>query len=290
VSVNVGDRQLQQPDFVDRLRTHLAAHPGIRFDDLELEVLETSALEDLSRVSKVIESCREIGVNFALDDFGTGYSSLTYLKRLSVAQLKIDQSFVRNMLDDPDDLAILGGVLSLATAFRRQVIAEGVETVEHGEMLLQLGCELAQGYGIARPMPAGELPHWVRTWHPDAAWTTLVPVDRDDLPLLFAGVEHRAWVVAVEAFLRGERESLPLIHHQCRFNAWLETDGQDHDEQVEFQRLERAHRRVHALADELCEQHFSGQNERARLRLPELYSLRDAFLAQLQVLVRGRKG
>jgi EAL domain-containing protein (putative c-di-GMP-specific phosphodiesterase class I) len=79
---------------------------------------------------------------------------------LAVAQLKIDQSFVRDMLDDPDDLAILEGVLGLAIAFRRQVIAEGVETVEHGKMLLQLGCELAQGYGIARPMPADELPGW----------------------------------------------------------------------------------------------------------------------------------
>ena len=145
VSVNVGARQLQQADFVERLRSVLAAHRRVRPGDLELEVLETSALEDLEHVSRVIESCRELGVRFALDDFGTGYSSLTYLKRLSVTQLKIDQSFVRDMLDDPDDLAILDGVLGLATAFRRQPIAEGVETVEHGEMLLQLGCEVAQG-------------------------------------------------------------------------------------------------------------------------------------------------
>ena len=96
-------------------------------------MLETSALEDVAIVSQVIEACREIGVMFALDDFGTGYSSLTYLKRLPVSELKIDQSFVRDMLDDPDDLAILEGVLGLATAFHRQVIAEGVETVEHGD-------------------------------------------------------------------------------------------------------------------------------------------------------------
>ena len=87
------------------------------------------------------------------------------------------------MLDDPDDLAILEGVLGLATAFRRQVIAEGVETVAHGEMLLQLGCELAQGYGIARPMPAHELPGWSAAWRPDPAWSDLA-IDRDDLPLL----------------------------------------------------------------------------------------------------------
>ena len=108
---------------------------------------------------------------FALDDFGTGYSSLTYLKRLPVGLLKIDQSFVRDMLTDADDLAILEGVIGMAAAFRRSVIAEGVETIEHGTKLLQLGCHWAQGYGIARPMPPEALPEWVRNWKPDAAWS-----------------------------------------------------------------------------------------------------------------------
>jgi diguanylate cyclase (GGDEF)-like protein/PAS domain S-box-containing protein len=171
VSVNVGARQLQQTDFVARLRTCLGRHSSLPKGSLEMEVLETSALEDLSRVSRVIESCREIGVMFALDDFGTGYSSLTYLRRLSVAYLKIDRSFVRDMLDDPNDLAILQGVIGLATAFKRQVIAEGVETVEHGSALLNLGCELGQGFGIARPMPGADFPAWAATWQPDEAWT-----------------------------------------------------------------------------------------------------------------------
>ncbi len=170
VSINVGARQLQQGDFVDRLKFILARHPSVKSSHLELEVLETSALEDIAQVSQVIEACAQIGVKFALDDFGTGYSSLTYLKRLRVAMLKIDQSFVRDMLEDPDDLAILEGIIGLAEAFRREVIAEGVETVEHGSALLQLGCELAQGYGIARPMPAGQMHQWAATWQPDAAW------------------------------------------------------------------------------------------------------------------------
>jgi EAL domain-containing protein (putative c-di-GMP-specific phosphodiesterase class I) len=170
VSVNVGARQLQQANFVDRLQKILAAHPSFASGQLELELLETSALEDVAGVFGVIELCRTLGVMFALDDFGTGYSSLTYLKRLPVAQLKIDQSFVRDMLDDPDDLAILEGVIGLASAFKREVIAEGVETVAHGTLLLKMGCELAQGYGVARPMPAHELPGWASTWLPDAAW------------------------------------------------------------------------------------------------------------------------
>ena len=173
VSVNIGARQLQQIDFMKRLQAILARHPQVNPSCIDLEILETSALADMAQVSQVIEDCAQIGVKFALDDFGTGYSSLTYLKRLRVATLKIDQSFVRDMLDDPDDLTILQGVISLAAAFKREVIAEGVETVAHGTALLQLGCKLAQGYGIARPMPAEQLPAWVATWQPDAAWRAM---------------------------------------------------------------------------------------------------------------------
>lgn len=171
VSVNIGARQLMQDDFVERLQAILARHPQVQPGCIELEVLETSALADMTQASQVIDDCARIGVKFALDDFGTGYSSLTYLKRLRVALLKIDQSFVRNMLNDPDDLAILQGIIGLAAAFKREVIAEGVETVAHGTALLQLGCELAQGYGIARPMPPDQLPAWAATWQPDAAWS-----------------------------------------------------------------------------------------------------------------------
>jgi len=170
VSVNVGARQLQQPDFVTRLQSLLLLHPAVNPSFLELEILETSALKDVEQVSQVIEDCTQLEVSCSLDDFGTGYSSLTYLKRLRVGQLKIDKSFVRNMLEDPDDLAILGGVISLASAFKRGVIAEGVETVAHGTLLRQMGCELAQGYAIARPMPADELPSWVAGWQPAQVW------------------------------------------------------------------------------------------------------------------------
>jgi EAL domain-containing protein (putative c-di-GMP-specific phosphodiesterase class I) len=145
-------------------------YPELTRHQLSLEVLETSALEDLLHVAKLIRECKKLGVDFSLDDFGTGYSSLTYLRRLPVTQLKIDQSFVRDMLDDADDLAILKGVIGLATAFNREVIAEGVETLAHGQALLALGCELAQGYGIARPMPGSDIPDWTGTWAEKSAW------------------------------------------------------------------------------------------------------------------------
>ena len=171
VSVNVGARQLQQEHFVARLQKLLASHADIHPHCLELEILETSALEDMAKVSDVMHACRLLGVTFALDDFGTGYSSLTYLKRLPAELLKIDQSFVRDMIDDPEDMAIVKGVVGLASAFHRSVIAEGVETHAHGELLLSLGCEMAQGYGIARPMAATALPDWVNRWHHKAIWT-----------------------------------------------------------------------------------------------------------------------
>jgi diguanylate cyclase (GGDEF)-like protein/PAS domain S-box-containing protein len=183
VSVNIAAHHLQQADFVARLKTLLAAHPAVRPGRLELEVLESSALEDVSNVSAIIAACADLGVSFALDDFGTGYSSLTYLKRLPARVLKIDQSFVRDMLSDPDDLSIIDGVLGLATSFGRQVIAEGVETVAHGVALLQLGCELAQGYGIARPMPAEQLTAWCNHWQPDPRWTQM-PQRKHATPLV----------------------------------------------------------------------------------------------------------
>lgn len=286
VSVNIGARQLQQADFVERLRGLLAAHPKIKPSCLGLEVLETSALQDLAQVSQVISACREIGVMFALDDFGTGYSSLTYLKRLAVAQLKIDQSFVRDMLDDPDDLSILEGVLGLAIAFRRQVIAEGVETVEHGKMLLQLGCELAQGYGIARPMPAGELPGWSATWRPDASWRDVSAVSRDDLPVLFARVEHVAWVAALENHLKDQRAAPPsLDHRQCRFGMWLYGELLAGRRAMPVLRaIEPLHEAVHALAVALLRLKAQGRTPEALARLGELHALRDALLALLKTL------
>ncbi|MCC8986308.1 MAG: EAL domain-containing protein, partial [Candidatus Contendobacter sp.] len=170
VSVNLSGRHLQQPGFVTRLQTALATHPTVPPDWLELEILETAALEDLSATSQLIEECRRLGVRFSLDDFGTGYSSLTYLKHLPVHLLKIDQSFVRDMLTDGEALAIVRGVIGLSLAFHRDVIAEGVETDEHSCALLRLGCNLVQGYSVARPMPPELIPGWVAGWKPLPAW------------------------------------------------------------------------------------------------------------------------
>ena len=287
VSVNVCARLLQQDDFPERLEQLLERHPAVNPGDLTLEVLETSALEDLAGVSRIIEECRSLGVRFALDDFGTGYSSLTYLKRLSVDQLKIDQSFVRDMLDDPDDLAILEGVISLAEAFRREVIAEGVETAAHGEMLLLLGCELAQGYGIARPMPEGELSGWAADWRHDPQWSLLRPLGKDDLPLLFAGTEHRAWIAGIDKYLVDDA-GFParLGADECRFGSWLANEGQaSYAERPLFPEIRRLHGEVHVLAKVLCERKQMGNTGQLEDGRAELRALSDALLTGIRALV-----
>jgi diguanylate cyclase (GGDEF)-like protein/PAS domain S-box-containing protein len=170
ISVNISGYQLQQRNFSTRLAALLAAHPDVNPHHLELEILETSVLSDISQVFDTMSACHDLDVRFSLDDFGTGYSSLTHIKRLPAYLIKIDQSFVRDMLEDVDDLAIVESVIGLAKTFKREVIAEGVETIEHGVALLKLGCELAQGYGIARPMPADDIPEWVSSWKADDSW------------------------------------------------------------------------------------------------------------------------
>ncbi|MDD4944071.1 MAG: EAL domain-containing protein, partial [Rhodoferax sp.] len=253
---------------------------------LEIEILETSALEDLGRVSRVIEDCRKLGVMFAMDDFGTGYSSLTYLRRLQVNLLKIDQSFVRDMLDDTDDLAILQGIIGLAKSFRREAIAEGVETVAHGALLLQLGCELAQGYGIARPMPAQLMPEWVQHWQPAPDWCHIHELEPEDVPVLYAKVEHRAWINALGAHLRGERVSPPpLAAHQCHFGLWLYNQGQARFGALPtFDVLVDLHLQVHALATHMLAEQAQGHNADVLAMLPQLHALRDTLLQQLDVL------
>ncbi|MCE0495302.1 EAL domain-containing protein [Vibrio salinus] len=171
VSVNIDAFQIQQKSFVQKLSAALDSYPMVSPSSLRLEILETSALGDLSEVLAIMRECIRIGVHFSLDDFGTGFSSLTYLKRLPVDLLKIDQSFIRDVLDDADDREIVRGIIGLASAFNLEVMAEGVESIEHGTQLLKMGCHLAQGFGIAKPMPAEIIPEWITDWTPDPEWT-----------------------------------------------------------------------------------------------------------------------
>jgi diguanylate cyclase (GGDEF)-like protein/PAS domain S-box-containing protein len=160
VSVNITGQQIMDLDFIDKLSLAFTNYPTITHDLLELEILETTALEIERSCAVIMTVYSELGVSFALDDFGTGYSTLTYLKQLPVSTLKVDQSFVRDMLEDSGDHAIVEGVIALAKVFGRKTVAEGVETEQHFLALQEMGCQIAQGYGIARPMSAKEFYEW----------------------------------------------------------------------------------------------------------------------------------
>jgi len=171
VSVNIASYHLQSKTFISQLEKALLKQSTINPKHLQLEILESSAIGDMHIINAVIQSCQNsLGVTIALDDFGTGYSSLTHLRNLPAETIKIDKSFVMEILNDPDDYRITDGIIGLAKSFNREVIAEGVETTEHGLTLLLMGCEQAQGYGIARPMPADELTTWLTHYTPNKAW------------------------------------------------------------------------------------------------------------------------
>ena len=280
VSVNLSGSHLLSDDFVERLKALLSDRPTLPPNCLELEVLETSALDDLEGATTVIKACNTLGVGFALDDFGTGYSSLSYLRRLPVDTLKIDQSFVRDMLVDPDDLAILEGVLGLTRAFRRAAVAEGVESFEHGQQLLRLQCEQAQGYAIARPMPPEQMTAWLTQWREKAPWQAIRHAASDEVGALYAIVEHRAWVAALEEHLTDRRPYLPELNRaHARFQQWLEAP--DTVRVIPRDVLDRCrdlHQAVHDEAEQLIRIADEQDPVAAMARLPALHAVRDALI------------
>jgi diguanylate cyclase (GGDEF)-like protein/PAS domain S-box-containing protein len=162
VSINVSARHLQEPLFAERLASLLGRHTTPVGPRLIIEVLETAALADIDYTCQLMQSCRQLGVRFALDDFGTGYSTFTYLKRLPLDYLKIDRSFVHNMLDDKQDMAIVEGVIGLSDTFGCTVVAEGIELAAQVGALIERGCDVGQGNGIAEAMPVERVYEWVR--------------------------------------------------------------------------------------------------------------------------------
>jgi diguanylate cyclase (GGDEF)-like protein/PAS domain S-box-containing protein len=155
VAVNVSAVELRAPDLVSSVLDTLA-DTGIRARDLELELTETFLMQEASSTVAVLHELKNIGVHLALDDFGTGYSSLSYLQRFPIDTLKIDRSFVRDLVTDAGDANIVSAVIGMGTSLHMRVIAEGIETREQLEFLQQHGCPVGQGYYFSRPLPAAE--------------------------------------------------------------------------------------------------------------------------------------
>jgi diguanylate cyclase (GGDEF)-like protein/PAS domain S-box-containing protein len=282
VSVNIACHHLQAPSFFAMLDDLLELHPNVDAHNLQLEILESSALGELQIMSSIIKTCREaLGVSVALDDFGTGYSSLSHIRNLSADTIKIDQSFVRDMLDDPNDYAIIDSVIGLSDSFNRSVIAEGVENTQQGLMLLVMGCEFAQGYGIARPMPASEFLDWLQSYTPNQIWidagNTLRSVKESKLTLHKLAIGR--WQTCFETNINtapGKVSFWPImVSDKCYCGYW--SRRAHHENLFDKQSLEkhdRAHEAMHVIANDLYEKYQHGERDAA---IKGLDKLQEAF-------------
>ena len=198
------------------------------------------------------------------------------------------------MLEDPGGLGIVESVVRLAQAFNRPVIAEGVETLEHGSMLMHLGCRLAQGYGIAKPMPAHEFPQWMRDWQRRCAWKTIEPQNVElDVTLLVAAQSHRAWVERVQWNVEHPEAASSFMadDSSCSFGRWFDGSGvARYGKFGAFKSIGELHDLGHALAIRALELARAGDSTSAQSALQELFNCRDQLLSLLTSLNQNLAG
>ena len=267
VSVNISSYHLLWPGFIKNLDTILMTEPLIKSHYLQLEILETTALDDLASINHVVKTSRDrLGIGIALDDFGTGYSSLTHLRYLFVDTVKIDQNFVRDMLDDPDDYAIVESVIGLSHAFRREVVAEGVESQEQGIVLLLLGCHLLQGYAIAESMPATEINEWVKNYRSSDDWRFYADADltKEQAMMAIRRIDNQQWLQCIKSCLYPESDQAahwPIMEQgKCHLGRWLKQAMQSRQYSENWlEQVEELHREMHQLVKIMMQQVNEGQ-------------------------------
>lgn len=278
VSVNISAYHLLWSAFTEHLEATLARNPGIRSHYLQLEILESTALDDLSAVNRIVSACRDgLGVTTALDDFGTGYSSLAHLRHLPVNAVKIDKGFVRDMLDDPDDYAIVESVIGLSQAFRHEVIAEGVETPEQGVMLLLMDCHLAQGYAIAKPMPAAEIAEWTAHYQPYPDWQSYASqkLSAQQIHISIRRIDLKQWLQRVHLCLNSQQNGMAywpiMLPGKSHFGRWLkQAQQQDLYNEQWLQKLGGLHGELLQKGNILMSQFWAGEAQAARAGFVEL--------------------
>jgi diguanylate cyclase (GGDEF)-like protein/PAS domain S-box-containing protein len=280
LSINISSHHFLSDNFFSQLNGALTKYPNVEPRLLQLEILESSTLGDLNAISKIIKLCQgNLGINIALDDFGTGYSSLTHLRNLPVNTIKIDQTFIRDMLDDPSDYAIVDGVIGLSKAFGREVIAEGVESIEHGLMLLLIGCEQAQGYGIAKPMTASNVSKWITNYTPNQDWINCgneTLSDKASKIKLFKLITNH-WK---DTFIKNIQSSPEEIQHwpimdrqYCHCSQWLKRAKESQlFEQQWLKKITTAHDEIHTIANALFQTYQQGDITAAREGLDKLHA------------------
>ena len=286
VSVNISSHHLQSASFISQLEKSLADHPEIKPRLLQLEILESSALGDVNTISNILKICQDsLGVSLALDDFGTGYSSLTHLRNLSVQTIKIDRSFVRDLLDDPNDFVIIDGIIGLSDSFNREIIAEGVETINQGLMLLAMGCNQAQGYGISKAMPAKNIPSWLQNYKPHHQWIDFGNKQQSLLDKKVKILEFTTgkWFDNIKATL----ESLGKIKPEmplalCHLGAWIaQLRKSQLFEESWLNKIQQSHDELFALAEKTMDSYLAGHYEIALNQSKQLQIIFDDLIAIL---------
>jgi EAL domain-containing protein (putative c-di-GMP-specific phosphodiesterase class I) len=253
LSINVSSYEVQQQNFSLYLKELLNKYPDIKPNTIEIELLETAAFDNFELTSNTLRECQELGVSIAIDDFGTGYASLHYLKKLPMNTLKIDKSFVMDLLNSSKNLSIVEASIGLAHAFNCHVVAEGVESEEHGKVLLQLGCETAQGYAIAKAMPPQDIMNWISSWMGFDSWKSAEPINENNRTLLYASAEHRNWSNSIVEFIENKSSILPeLSASHCQLGLWL-LNGASKKQRTysEFKELEESHTKLHMYVEKL---------------------------------------
>ncbi len=165
VAINISPYHLLDRRFCADIEDALARHPDVAPQRLEIEVTESAPLPDFERARAALAHCARLGIRIGLDDFGTGHASLSYLQRFPAQTIKIDRSFLQDIVANPRDLAIIGGIAATARILGLDVVAEGVEHPEQARLLKDVGCERMQGYWVAAPMPPEDIPGWVARYH-----------------------------------------------------------------------------------------------------------------------------
>jgi diguanylate cyclase (GGDEF)-like protein len=290
VSVNISSHHMQSASFIHHLESTLANYPHVDAKHLQLEVLESSALNDLNAINSILKTCRNsLGVQIALDDFGTGYSSLTHLRSLPVDTVKIDQTFVRDILDDPNDYSIINGMIGLSTAFNRYSIAEGVEGTEHGLMLMYMGCQLAQGFGIARPMPGSDIVDWVHHYQPNVVWMdcdalTLSPRQKKvELFKLMLKRWHSRFSNNIESGHATVEQWPTLNERKCHMGSWLSRQRiADNFTTDTLDAIDQSHSAMHVIAQDLAIKFQSGDIMSAKKGLATLHESVSAIYSLLE--------
>jgi len=260
ISVNISSYHLLSTGFIAQLEQLLVKYPSVDTNFLQFEILESTVLHDVQAIGNIINVCQDkFNIKFSLDDFGTGYSSLTHLRNLAADIIKIDQTFVRNILDDPNDYAIVDGIIALANSFDREIIAEGVETTEHGIMLLLIGCENAQGYGIARPMPMKEFLDWFSKYKPNPEWENYskkqLSLKEKKILIFKLTSEHwsKKFINNFSVHTGNDIAVWPIMDYKlCHCSYWIKRARQEHlFEQLWLDKLEQSYTKLHDIANDI---------------------------------------